>query len=63
MPSVVINHRKKKRKRVGTLKGRSPQVFRTNLSVSPSGASIAIRPPRTALRRMDTSGRGSVGYF
>lgn len=42
---------------------RSPQVMRTNQTVSKSGAAIAIRPRRVALRRMDNRGAGEVGIF
>lgn len=38
------------------------QVLRTNLSVTPTGASIAVRPPRAAIRRMTGAGQGVVGY-
>lgn len=42
---------------------KSPQVMRTSLSISPTGAAVAIRPPRTAVRRMDSRGAGTVGTF
>lgn len=43
---------------------KSPQVERTSQVTSPYvGASVAIRPQRTALRRMDNRGAGEVGYY
>lgn len=38
------------------------QVMRTNLSVSPTGAAVAVRPPRSAIRFMTNAGQGVVGY-
>lgn len=41
---------------------KSPQVVQSNLSVTPTGAAVVVRPPRTALRRMTTAGSGEVAY-
>lgn len=60
MASVNIN-RRNHRARI-THPAFSPGTFRTNQTVSSSGAAVAVRPRRTALRRMTNAGQGSVGY-
>jgi hypothetical protein len=40
---------------------KSPQLMQSNQTVSPTGAAVAIRPRRVALRRMDNRGAGEVG--
>lgn len=62
MSSVAIRRRNNKR-RVSSPAFNRSQVIRTDQVVTPTGADIAIRPPRTALRRMDTRGAGTVGTF
>lgn len=66
MAGVNVRNNRKKWMRVrhpAFLPNRSSQIMRTGLTVSNTGAAIAIRPPRTAIRRMDTKGQGTVSYF
>jgi hypothetical protein len=65
MADITVNYSRRKRRRVNhpMFSPHSPQAMSTNQVVSPTGAAIAIRPPRTSLRRMDTRGSGIVSYF
>lgn len=54
-----------KRHNLGVKTGLSPssQSFRSNQTVTATGASRAIRPPLTAIRQMTDKGQGIVRYF
>lgn len=61
---TFANRRRSHRMRIvhPSFSSRPSQLERTNQTVSPTGASVAVRPPLTTLRRMDNSGAGTVGY-
>lgn len=64
MGMININYRSKRRQIFHpSFTPNSPQVMRTGQTVSSTGASVAIRPPRSAIRRMNTRGQGTVEYF
>jgi hypothetical protein len=41
---------------------RTVRIIRQSRAVPPNTGSVVVRPPRNALRRMDTRGQGTVGY-
>ncbi len=46
-----------------TFKAGGQIIQGNNQAVTPTGAAVAIRPRLTAIRRLDNSGQGSVGYI
>lgn len=64
MASISIQKRRssKRKKVTSSAFNSNPQVSRTNQSVTPTGAAVAVRPSRTYLRRMDNRGVGTVSY-
>lgn len=60
MASVAINYRRH-RAQINH-PAFAPGTMRTSQAVSPTGAAVAVRPRRTAIRFMTNAGQGNVGY-
>jgi ribosomal protein L28 len=61
LQNITFANRRSHRAKVAS-RAFAPGVVRTTQVINPTGAAVAVRPRRTALRYMNNAGQGSVGY-